>query len=55
MRRIVVTGMGMINSLGLNKEDSFLAIAKGECGIKNIESFDASAFPVRIAGEITDF
>ncbi|GHP60266.1 3-oxoacyl-[acyl-carrier-protein] synthase 2 [Helicobacter pylori] len=55
VRRIVVTGMGMINSLGLNKEDSFLAIAKGECGIKHIENFDASAFPVRIAGEITDF
>ena len=55
MRRVVVTGIGMINSLGLNREVSFRAILEGKCGIKTISSFDASEFPVKIAAEITDF
>lgn len=55
MRRVVVTGLGMINSLGLNKEDSFKSIAEGKCGIKRITSFDVSEFPVQIAGEILNF
>ena len=55
MRSVVVTGIGMINSLGLNREDSFRAIIEGKCGIKTISSFDASEFPVKIAAEITDF
>lgn len=55
MRRVVISGLGMVNALGLNKRDSFQAIADGKCGIKHISSFDASNFPVKIAGEITDF
>lgn len=55
MQRVVVTGIGMINSLGLTREDSFKAIVDGKCGIKNITSFDAENMPVKIAGEIVDF
>ena len=55
MRRVVVTGIGMINAVGLNREDSFVAIVEGKCGIKRIASFDANEFPVRIAGEIDGF
>lgn len=55
MRRVVVTGLGMINALGLDKESSFAAIIEGKCGIKHIASFDASNHAVNIAGEITDF
>ncbi|GMB95094.1 3-oxoacyl-(acyl carrier protein) synthase II FabB [Helicobacter heilmannii] len=55
MRRVVVTGMGMVNALGLNKKDAFSAIVKGKCGVKKITSFDTTGFPVRIAAEITDF
>lgn len=55
MRRVVVTGIGMINALGLNREDSFKAIVDGRCGVKTISSFDISEFPVKIAAEITDF
>lgn len=55
MRRVVVTGMGMVNSLGLDKESSFKAIVDGKCGIKRIESFDAQNHSVQIAGEIVDF
>ena len=52
MRRVVVTGIGMINAVGLNKQDSFKAIVEGKCGIREITSFDASEFPVRISAEI---
>ena len=55
MRRVVVTGLGMINSLGLNKEDSFKSIVEGKCGIKRITSFDPNGFPIQIAGEILGF
>lgn len=55
MRRVAVTGLGMINSLGLNRGDSFKAIVEGKSGIKRISCFDVENFPVKIAGEITDF
>ena len=55
MKRVVVTGIGMINALGLDKDSSFKAICEGKTGVKKITSFDASDFPVQIAAEITDF
>lgn len=55
MKRVVVTGLGMINSLGHDKESSFEAIVAGKCGIKTIELFDPAEQSVRIAGEVVGF
>lgn len=55
MKRVVVTGLGMINALGLDKESAFQAILEGQCGIKKIELFDVEKFSAQIAGEITNF
>ncbi len=55
MKRVVITGMGMINSVGNDKESSFKAIVNGECGIRSITLFDASNYSVKIAGEVSDF
>lgn len=55
MKRVVVTGLGMINSLGHDKESSFDAIVKGECGIDKITLFDPEKFSAQIAGEVKDF
>ena len=55
MKRVVVTGLGMINSVGQDKESSFEAILNGKCGIKKIELFDVENFSVKIAGEIVGF
>jgi len=55
VKRVVVTGLGMINSVGMDKEESFSAILDGVCGIKQIELFDIEKFSVKIAGEIRDF
>jgi len=55
MKRVVITGMGTINAVGHNVEDSFKAVVAGECGIDKITLFDASEFSVQIAGEVKDF
>ena len=55
MRRVVVTGIGMINSVGNDKESAFKAICDGECGIDTITLFDPSEYSVKIAGEVKDF
>ena len=55
MRRVVVTGIGMINSVGNDKESSFKAICEGVCGIDTITIFDPANYSVKIAGEVKDF
>ncbi|HEF8716166.1 TPA: beta-ketoacyl-ACP synthase II [Campylobacter jejuni] len=55
MKRVVVTGIGMINALGLDKESSFKAICNGESGVNKITLFDAMDFPVQIAAEVKNF
>ena len=55
MRRLVVTGLGMINAVGHDRESSFKAIVEGQCGIERITLFDASSYSVQIAAEVKDF
>ena len=55
MRRVVVTGLGMINAVGNNVQDSFKAIVDGVCGIDTITLFDPSNYSVKIAGEVKNF
>jgi 3-oxoacyl-[acyl-carrier-protein] synthase II len=55
MQRVVITGIGMINSLGNSVDESFEAIKNGECGIDTITHFDISNFSAKIAGEVKDF
>lgn len=55
MRRVVVTGVGLITSLGTGTGKSWEAIKAGKCGIKEIKSFDTTESAIKIAGEVTDF
>ena len=55
MRRVVVTGLGMINALGHDKESSFKKIIEGETGVNYITLFDPSNHSVKIAAEVKDF
>ena len=55
MRRVVVTGLGMINAVGHDKESSFEAIVEGQCGIERITLFDPSSYSVQIAAEVKNF
>lgn len=54
-RRVVITGVGFVTSLGEKKEIVWDNIVSGKCGTSRIESFDAEGFPVRIGGEVKQF
>ena len=55
MRRVVVTGLGVISPIG-NEIDTFWKNVKdGVCGIDKVTRFDASAFACQVAGEVKDF
>src|SRR5918995_2139123 len=55
MRRVAVTGLGAITPIGLDAPSTWAAAVAGESGIDFIQAFDATQFPVRIAGEVTGF
>ena len=55
MRRVAITGFGAVTPLGLDAPSTWEAAVAGRSGIGFIESFDASEFPVRIAGEVRGF
>jgi 3-oxoacyl-[acyl-carrier-protein] synthase II len=55
VRRVVVTGIGIISPLGSDKERFWHNLINGNSGIGAIESFDVSLYPCRIGGEIKDF
>jgi len=52
MRRVVVTGIGVVSPVGLDRESFWSALVAGRSGVGPITLFDASAFPVRIGGEV---
>ncbi len=54
-KRVVITGMGAITPLGTCIKGFWSAIVEGKSGIKNITRFHGENFPVKIAGEVTDF
>ena len=54
-KRVVVTGIGVVSAIGIGKDvftDNLLA---GRSGIHQIQRFDTTEYPVKIAGEVTDF
>jgi len=55
MRRVVITGLGVVSPLGIGVESNWEALTKGVSGIGPITHFDASDLPTQIAGEVKDF
>jgi len=55
MRRVVVTGVGVISPLGTGNSKNWDGLVNGRSGIGLISRFDAGAMPVKIAGEVLDF
>ena len=54
-RRVVVTGLGVVSSVGIGKEEFWKSIVNGSSGISKVDSFDTSEFRCHYAGEIKDF
>lgn len=54
-RRVVVTGIGTINPIGHNIEETWKSIEEGKCGIAPISLFDTKGMKVTLAGEVKDF
>ncbi|NLW56688.1 MAG: beta-ketoacyl-ACP synthase II [Firmicutes bacterium] len=54
-RRVVVTGMGIISSLGLDVQTFWSNIIQGKSGVSLVESFDTTEFDTKIAAEVKDF
>ena len=51
-KEVVISGMGLISSLGLSLEENWKNIVAGKSGIKNITLFDASSCATRVAAEV---
>jgi 3-oxoacyl-[acyl-carrier-protein] synthase II len=54
-RRVAITGLGAVTPIGNDARSSWAAAVEGRSGVDWIASFDASEFPVRVAGEVKDF
>ncbi len=54
-RRVVVTGIGMVNPLGCDVESVWRALLDGQSAVGPISIFDASNFPTRIAAEVRHY
>src|SRR5258705_3820586 len=52
MRRVVVTGLGMVTPLGCGVEHTWQRLIAGQSGVTRVERFDVSDLPARIAGQI---
>ncbi len=55
LRRVVVTGVGLVTPVGVGTELTWKALLQGESGIAKIRLFDTSGFSCQIAGEVKDF
>jgi 3-oxoacyl-[acyl-carrier-protein] synthase II len=55
MRRVVITGLGVITSLGEAVDEMWDSLCAGRSGVRMISRWDASKYPVRFGGECTSF
>ncbi|MCL5674811.1 MAG: beta-ketoacyl-ACP synthase II [Candidatus Omnitrophica bacterium] len=55
MKKIVVTGLGLITPIGNDTETTWKNLIKGKSGIAQIKGFDTSAYPTKIGGEVKNF
>ena len=54
-RRVVVTGIGLVSSLGIGTELNWAALCAGKSGVDTITKFDPTQFATQIAGEVRGF
>ncbi len=52
LRRVVVTGIGLVTPLGIGIENNWQRLTEGQSGLRAIQSFDVSDLPSKIAGQV---
>ena len=55
MKRVVITGMGVISPVGNDVPSFWNSLVTGTCGIGPITAFDTAAYKVKLAAEVKDF
>ncbi len=53
--RVVVTGLGAVNPLGLGVRETWAGLCAGRSGISRIKAFDPTGFPCELAGEVPHY
>jgi len=54
-KRIVVTGLGVLSSIGIGKDEFWAGLKEGKSGVKPVTLFDTANLSSKLAGEIKDF
>ena len=54
-KRVVVTGLGVVASNGIGKDEFWKSLKEGKSGINKITRFDVSTYPCQVAGEVNNF
>ena len=54
-KRVVITGMGVVSSIGIGKDEFWKNLSAGRSGISEVSRFDTSEFPIHCAGEVKNF
>ena len=54
-KRVVVTGIGIVNPSGIGKDEFWQNMTVGKSAISEIDRFDTTNFPTKVAGAISDF
>ena len=55
MRRTVITGIGVVSSLGVDTDKFWERLVAGTSGVRRIENFDTTAFDTQIGAEVAEF
>ena len=53
MRRVVITGVGFVSSLGLDAKSTWRAMLSGECGVRPLRGLELPPEPVQVAAEVS--
>ena len=54
-RRVVITGLGIVSSIGIGKDEFWSNLIQGKSGISKISSIDTSNYPIHYGGEVRNF
>jgi len=55
MRRVVITGVGVVSPIGIGREKFWANLIAGQSGVRTIDAFDPGGLPCQVAGQVPPF